>query len=179
MKAGCKNGETMDRRDFIALIAAAGGAPALGLLPGAAPADMPAAAPVQTKSRAAFQALLQALAEIDLRYLGPERHIAQPIDIADGHRLILHLLSAGLELIAEADPERPVFRRMVSPIRKFQGDNPDAIYFSTYLRPDRSYRIRGNIAGAAYTSISLEIGNGDGHYPTGVARAISDKEMTI
>lgn len=171
----------MDRRDFIALMAAAGGAPALGLLPGAALAEMPApaAASVQTKSRAAFQQLIQALSEIDLRYLGPERHITQPQDIADGHRLILHLLSAGLELIVEADPERPVFRRMVSPIRKFLGDNPDAIYFSTYLRPDRSYRIRGNIAGAAYTSISLGIGDGDGRYPTGVAKAISDKEMTV
>jgi hypothetical protein len=70
-----------------------------------------------------------------------------------------------------------MFRRLVSPTRKIQGDNPDAVYFSTLISDDRAYRVRGNIAGAVYTSISLEIGSADGHYPTGVARAISDKDI--
>ena len=91
----------------------------------------------------------------------------------------MNLLAAGLHLIAETDPERPAFHRMVSPICKFQGDNPDAIYYSTLIRDDRAYRIQGNIAGATYTSISMETGSAEGHYPTGVARAISDKELKI
>jgi hypothetical protein len=170
----------MDRRDIIAPMAAAGGAPALGV---ARATDSPAtsagsspSAPLN-QSRAAFQELLAALREIDARWLGPERHIGQPLDIADGHRVVLHLVSAGLELIGEADPERPVFRRVVSPIRKFEGDNPDALYYSAYVRPDRSYRISGNLAGATYTSVSFELGNADGHFPTGVARAINDTEL--
>jgi hypothetical protein len=68
---------------------------------------------------------------------------------------------------------------MVSPICKFQGDNPDAIYYSTLIRDDRAYRIRGNIAGATYTSISMEVGSAQGNYPSGVARAINDKELKI
>ena len=167
----------MQRRDFMALMAAASGAPALSLS-GTAMAD-PAPALPQTESRKAFGELLDLLHEIDRRYLSPEWNIFQPQDIADGHRDIMHLLSAALDLIAETDPERPAFHRMVSPTRKFQGDNPDAIYFSTLIRDDRAYRIRGNVAGAAYTSISMEIGSAEGHYPTGVARAINDKDLKV
>jgi hypothetical protein len=167
----------MDRRDFMMLMAAASGAPALGLAGTASAAETVPV--VSTESRAAFEGLLTLLQEIDVRYLGPEWHISQPQDIADGHRDLLHLLSAGLDMIAEADPERPVFHRMVSPTRKFQGDNPDAIYFSALIRDDRAYRIRGNAAGAVYTSISMEVGSADGKYPTGVARAINDKEIKI
>jgi hypothetical protein len=165
----------MDRRDFMSLMAAASGASLLNVTGTAAAADAPPA--VATQSRAAFQELLGLLQEIDRRWLSPEWHIARPQDIADGHRDMLHLLSAGLEVIGEADPERPMFQRLVSPIRKIQGDNPDAIYFSSLIRDDRAYRIRGNTAGAVYTSISMELGSSDGHYPTGVARAISDKEI--
>ena len=144
----------MDRRDFISLMAAASGASMLNVTGTAAAADAPPA--VATQSRAAFQELLGLLQEIDRRWLSLEWHIARPQDIADGHRDMLHLLSAGLEVIGEADPERPMFQRLVSPIRKIQGDNPDAIYFSTLIRDDRAYRIRGNTAGAVYTSISME-----------------------
>jgi hypothetical protein len=165
----------VDRRDFMSLLALAGGASALGLANGAA-ADGPQA--VATQSRAAFQELLGTLAEIDRRWLSAEWNIA-PRDIADGHRNILHLLSAALDVLVEADPERPMFQRLVSPTRKIQGDNPDAIYFYTPILDDRAYRIRGNTAGAAYTSISMEIGSVGGHYPTGVARAISDKELKV
>jgi hypothetical protein len=165
----------LERRDFMSLLALAGGASALGLnLAGAA--ETPSQ--VQTESRAAFQELLGILAEIDRRWLSPEWNIA-PRDIADGHRNILHLLSAALDVLVEADPERPMFQRLVSPTRKIQGDNPDAIYFYTPILDDRGYRIRGNTAGAAYTSISMEIGSAGGHYPTGVARAISDKELKV
>src|SRR5277367_2472275 len=159
----------MDRRDFMALAAAAGGA---SLLTGntaraadPAPADLPAAA--GTESAKAFQELMALLKEIEQRYLSAEWNISRPQDVADGYRVIMHLLSAGLELVAESDPERPTFNRMISPFRKFEGDNPDAIYFSTLIRDDRAYRIRGNIAGAAYTSISTEQYSDKGHFPTG------------
>ena len=168
----------MDRRDFMTLMAAAGGAPALGLVGTAAAAETAPAA-VTTQSRTAFQELLALLQEIDRRFLSAEWNITKPQDIADGHRDIMHLLAAGMNLVAETDPERPAFHRMVSPVVKFQGDNPDAIYYSTLIRDDRAYRIRGNVGGATYTSISMEIGSAQGHYPTGVARAINDKELKI
>jgi hypothetical protein len=181
---GNRDGENaMDRRDFVNwMAAAAGGTPALGLAAATPQSDFPVAAAgaaVEPESRAALQELLTLLQQIDARWLGPERRITRAEDIADGHRTILHLLSGGLDLVCEADTDRPVFRRMLSPSRSFQGDNPDALYYSAYVRPDRNYRIRGSIAGAVYTNISFELGSADGHYPTGVARAISDRDLPI
>jgi hypothetical protein len=165
----------MERRDFMNLMALAAGTSILGM-PSAAADELPG---ISTQSRLAFQELLNILQEVDRRWLSAEWNITQPRDIADGHRTILHLLSAALDVLPEADPERPLFQRLVSPTRKIQGDNPDAIYFYTPIRDDRAYRIRGNTAGAAYTSISMELGSAGGHYPTGVARAINDKDLKV
>jgi hypothetical protein len=167
----------LERRDFLGLVMAAGGASALGLPNAAGAADVPPAP--TSESAAAFAELMALLKEIEDRWLSAEWNITRPQDVADGYRAMMHLLNAGLDLVGESDPERPAFNRMVSPFRKFQGDNPDAIYFSTLIRDDRAYRIRGNIAGAAYTSISTERYSDKGHYPTGVPLAVSDKELKV
>ena len=38
------------------------------------------------------------------------------------------LLSEASELLVEGDPERPRFSSIVSPARKFLGDNPASLY---------------------------------------------------
>ena len=167
----------MDRRDFMALAVAAGGTSLLTGNAAQAADSMPAA--LTSESAKAFGEFMGLLKEIEQRYLGAEWNISRPQDVADGYRVIMHLLAAGLELVAESDPERPAFNRMISPFRKFEGDNPDAIYFSTLIRDDRAYRIRGNIAGAAYTSISTEQYSDKGHFPTGVPLAVSDKDLKV
>ena len=169
----------MDRRDFLWGMGVAGGIAALPFERAAWAEGAPAGTPelAMTESRKAYGELVDMLKELDARYLGPERGITRPQDIFDGHRYILHQLASAFDLVGEGDPERPRFQKIVTPTRKFGGDNPDAIYYSTLIRPDRSYRVRGNIAGATYTSISWEVGSADGHYPTGVARAINDTEL--
>jgi len=177
----------MDRREFLGWLAASGAASAL---PGAvaraagqdasAPSPTPAegtAAAAPTESAAAWSELMQELAEMQSRYLGPEWNVTRPGDVADGHRFLLHVLDQGIALWLEADPDRPVFTRIVSPTRKALGDNPDAVYYSAPLRGDRSYRIRGNLAGATYTSFTLEGGNRDGHYPDRVVATLNDAEL--
>ncbi|MBP1688112.1 MAG: hypothetical protein H6Q33_4255 [Deltaproteobacteria bacterium] len=165
----------MNRRDFLRTFSAAGVAAGWPLeRAGAAATATPG---VSTQSRSAFYELLDTLRDVDVRYLGPERRIDRPEDIADGHRFVLQVLWSALDLISEADPERPVFRRTVWPELKFLGDNPDAVYYTAYIRSDRAYRIRGKTAGAVYTSFSLELGTADGHYSKGVARAINDSEL--
>ena len=130
-------------------------------------------------SRSAFGELLDALRQVDAEYFTPARGVRSAEDVVDGQRFLLHLLWGGLDQYAERDAERPAFTRIVTPARKFLGDNPDAVYFSAPVRADRAYRIRGKIAGAVYTSFTVEGGNADGSYPTRVVSALSDKQMKI
>jgi hypothetical protein len=169
----------MDRRDFMTALAIAGGAALLAEDGAAAIAAAGSGDAIAGRSRAAFHELLAVLEEAERRTLSPEWGIEREQEIAEGHRNLLHILATGLMLQAEADPDRPRFQPFVSPIRKFLGDNPDALYYFAPVRADRFYRIRGNIAGAAYTSFSFETGNQDGGRSTGVAHEINDRGLPV
>ncbi len=132
-----------------------------------------------TDSRQKLHELLDLLREVDERRYGPEWGIESRGDVADGHRNLMHLLEGGLFSHFDADPERPVFRRIVSPTRKFRGDNGDAIYFDAAIRPDREYIVRGNRAGAVYVSLTVEEGAGEGSYATGTAAGLHDGEFDV
>jgi hypothetical protein len=101
---------------------------------------------------AAFKAMLASLDEVgdwlDAQDLGEQ-------DRAEGFRHLAHLLAVGLDHHLESDPERPLFTRIVSPQRKMQGDNADAVYLWTAIRGDRTYRIRGRDAGEVYVSFTV------------------------
>jgi hypothetical protein len=156
----------MQRREFIQATLAAGGLAALGsrpLVAAAAEGALPAPADaLGAESRGAFGDLLGLVAEAERRMLSAEWGVRTPQEVVDGHRLLLHLLSAASELYFEADPERPHFVPMISPIRKYLGDNPDALYYLAPLRADRAYRIRGNVASAVYTSFTFQTGDASG-----------------
>lgn len=80
-------------------------------------------------------------------------------DRAEGFRHLGHLLAVALDHHLESDPERPLFTRIVSPFRKMQGDNPDAVYFWTKIRGDREYRITGQNTGEGYLSFTVHGGD--------------------
>lgn len=164
----------MQRRDFIGSLGMLGAA---SLLP--SPAAGQAAQGPQTLSRAAFADLVALLQELDRDYLNAARRITSVTDISDGHRQILHHLHVALSLIAEADPDRPVFRRTADMRMKFLGDNPDALYYTAFINPTRAYRIRGNTGGADFTSFSFERAGNDGHPTRGVAFVLDDRDLTI
>jgi hypothetical protein len=130
-----------------------------------------------TQSRNAFHELLDLLHEVDARFLGPEWNTERAEDIADGHRYVLHVLFQALDFLFEGDPERPVFRRNQSPNMKVLGDCSDAIFHRVCIRPDRTYRIRGNMAGAVFVSISQYAGTTAG--PMRVTGSIDDTELGI
>ncbi len=179
----------MDRRDFLM-----GGGAALSLLSLAAaarasgheaagggeqsPAQTPAGG-IDTESRRALAELLDLIREIDTRYLGPEWRITRPGDVSDGHRFVMHVLQTALFLQLESDPDRPTFRRIVSPTRKLLGDNPDAVYYEAPLRGGRRYRVRGKVAGATYTSFTVEAGGDPGGSPARVAGALNDTALEV
>jgi hypothetical protein len=133
----------------------------------------------ETASRRAFRELLQILAQIDRDYLSAERGITEPADDADGHRFLMHLVESAVTTAFESDPDRPSLRRIVTPTRKALGDNPDAIYFEAPINPARAYRMQGNLAGAVYTSITVEAGPADGGYGTRTAGVINDLQFDV
>lgn len=123
------------------------------------------------ESRQAFRELLDLLREVGDTHFVPQRGVIDAVTGAESYRFVLHLLAAGTEHHLEGDPARPIFTRVVSPQRKLLGDNPDAIYFWTRIDGARRYRIRGNLAGAAYTSFAVH-----GRDPAGgsMERVIAD-----
>src|SRR5690242_21006522 len=101
----------------------------------------------ELRSLAAFDELVDALVDARDGYVLSEARGHDETEVLEGLRYVLQVLSEVDELIVEGDPERPRFSSIVSPARKFLGDNPDALYQQALIRGDRSYRIRGRQIG--------------------------------
>ena len=132
-----------------------------------------------SETRVAWAGLLEVLAEAGERFAGEEWMVLDDRDVAEAHRTIAHILQSGLVSHAEFDPERPVWRRIVTPTRKFSGDNADAVYFEAPIRGDRTYRITGNLAGAVYTAFTVEAGAFDGSYPDRTDGVLNDMQFDV
>lgn len=130
--------------------------------------------PSENRSHAAFDRLLEALREAADAGLGPEGGGFDEVDVAESYRHLTHLLSAAFDFYLEGDPERPVFTRMVSPTRKFLGDNPDALYHFAPIRGDRAYRVRGRRGEECYFSITVHGRNPDGRVGGTAEPVLSD-----
>ncbi len=134
---------------------------------------------VQTESRVALKELIALLTEIDEKWVGPDWNLHSADDVVGAHRALMHMLEGGLVSMFEFDAGAPDFRRIVTPSRKVSGDNGDAIYFDAPVRPDLSYRVRGNMQGAVYFSATVEIGTDNGGMATNTAGVINDNDMDI
>jgi len=132
-----------------------------------------------SETRAAWAGLLEVLAEAGGRFAGEDWMVVDDRDVAEAHRTIAHILQSGLVSHAEFDPERPVWRRIVTPTRKFSGDNADAIYFEAPIRGDRTYRITGNLTQAVYTAFTVEAGANDGSYPDRTDGMLNDTQFDV
>src|SRR4029453_14768811 len=110
---------------------------------------------IQNASRTAFRELLEALGEVDRRWASDEWNLMGEADIAGAHRALMHLIEGGIATFFEADPARPLFQRIVSPTRKFTGDNADAIYFDAAVSPKNAYGVRGRMDGGVYVSLPV------------------------
>jgi len=131
------------------------------------------------ESTAAFDELVGTLQEIRDGYvLSPDR-FADPVDVAEGFRIVGQLLSATSELFFEADADHPRFASIVSPARKLQGDNPDAIYHYARISGDRSYRISGTVDRECYTSFTVHGRAPDGAMAGPLLGDINDRQFEI
>ena len=136
-------------------------------------------AALMNESRKAFHELLDCLREIDERWLGPEWNLNTPSDVAEGFRNLMHLLQGGLVGHFEDDPLHPRFRRIVTPTRKFMGDNADAIYYDAPVDPSWTYRIRGRMDGAVYVSITVEAGAEQGRFAAKTCGVLNDSQFDV
>ena len=134
---------------------------------------------IQTQSRTALGEFIELLQEIDTRWSSPEWNLNSPEDIVGSHRALMHIIEASLVGNFELDASRPDFRRITTPSRKLTGDNSDAIYFDAPVSPDHAYVIHGSIHGAAYFSLTIEVGAEDGHMATRTAGVINDEDLEI
>ena len=129
---------------------------------------------IQTESRKALRELIELLEDVDARWAGEEWNLHSPEDVVGAHRSLMHILDGGLGTMFENDPATPVMRRIVTPTRKFTGDNSDAIYFDAPVSADHEYIVRGNMHGAVYVSITVEEGTADGSLGKRTGGVIND-----
>jgi len=123
----------------------------------------------------ALAELQNTLNEMEAAFQTPAWKLRTPEDFAEARRVLMHALLHGLQAWLEADPARPFFTSFIDQHKKLLGDNPDSRYFSAVVSDEHSYRIRGNIADATYTSFTVELGSGtDGD---GIGSAINDTEF--
>jgi hypothetical protein len=135
--------------------------------------------PIQTESRKALRELIDLLGEVDERWASSEWNLQNELDVANAHRALMHLLEGGLVGMFESDPSAPRFRRIVTPTRKFTGDNADAVYFDAPVAPEYAYRVRGEMKGAVYVSITVELGTEDGSLGSQTAGVINDEQFDV
>lgn len=134
---------------------------------------------IQTESRKALRELIDLLSEVDERWASPEWNLASEADVFGAHRALMHMLEGGLAGYTESDPARPDFRRIVSPSRKFTGDNGDAIYFDAPVSADREYVVRGETNGAVYVSLTVEITDEPGAIAARTGAVLNDTEFDV
>jgi hypothetical protein len=134
-------------------------------------------AALTNESRKAFHELIDCLREVDERWLSPEWNLTTPGDVAEGFRNLMHLLQGALANHFEDDARHPRFRRIVSPTRKFMGDNADAIYYDAPVRDDLVYRVRGRRDGAVYVSLTVEANATDGRFASNTCGVLNDSQF--
>ena len=128
-----------------------------------------------SESAQALRELQQTLAQLDADFAKPEWRLRTPQDFGEARRLLLHTLIHALQVWFEADPARPFFTSFIGNHKKMLGDNPDARYFSAAIDDQHRYRIFGNLAGATYTSFTIELEQGNG--TSGIGTAVNDTEF--
>jgi hypothetical protein len=131
------------------------------------------------KTTAAFDELIATLQLIRDGYILNDERFTDPLDVVEGYRYVGQLLSATSEFFFEGDPDHPRLASIVSPARKLQGDNPDAIYHYARISGARAYRIFGRVDSECYTSFTIHGRAPDGALAGPLLGDVNDRQFQI
>ena len=126
-----------------------------------------------------WEELVELMGDIERDWWREARVMPTADQRAEARVFARNVLQHALEFWSQADPARPWFYRWFSPTKKLLGDNPDAIYYGTVIDPERDYVIRGNLAGAVYTSFTVEQGTAGGAMSAQLGAMLNDDEIEI
>jgi hypothetical protein len=131
------------------------------------------------KTTTAFDELIATLQLIRDGYVLNDERFTDSLDVVEGYRYVGQLLSAASEFFFEADPDHPRLASIVSPARKLQGDNPDAIYHYARISGSRAYRIFGRVDQECYTSFTIHGRAPDGALAGPLLGDVNDRQFQI
>lgn len=116
----------------------------------------------QKKLRAAWDDVIALLGEARDAIDQPQLMPAPPSDrnLAEGYRYLMGFVHNAVERVFHQDPVRPHFRNALSIVTRSTIDNPDAIYFSTPIDGQKTYRLRGEMGDSRHW-------RGEAQAPTG------------
>jgi hypothetical protein len=106
-----------------------------------------------------WDALCDALRDAQ-RLVASEGAPDTPRDRAEGYRHLTRFLAAGIaQCVAHADPDHPVFARMIDYSMPWGLDNPDALYLYAPVRGGARYRISGTRGSAHHIDLQVNFGH--------------------
>jgi hypothetical protein len=135
--------------------------------------------PHTPETQAAWRELLDVLRDADQTFLDGFREVADDVTALEGYRWLADVFSVALDCYVNADAARPEFVKIVSPTRKFGGDNADAYYYFSPVDPARTYRVHGKMGDAVYLSLCVYGGPTDGRWSNRIVSKINNREMTF
>ncbi|GAA2359692.1 hypothetical protein GCM10009854_43180 [Saccharopolyspora halophila] len=106
-------------------------------------------------------------------------HIRDEQDLAEGHDYLAGGIQASIMLARAYERDFPHFVQSTGPFTKMGLDNPDAVYFHSYIRDDAEYVVSGRRGSTA--DLSFQVLNGD-YSPVEVPdslAAFDDRELEI
>ncbi len=134
------------------------------------------------ESTAAWRELLETLGSLDRTFLEGDRAVTDDRHIADGYRMLATTLGVAFDTYLFADPSRPLWVELNSPVRpdrRWGGDNTDAYYFMCPVDPNRRYRISGNKGDSVYFSVTAYNEPAPGAWSDRIVAILRDDDLDI
>ena len=124
------------------------------------------------------QSFADAIAEAE-RIITSAPHIRTDADLAEGYEYLAGHIRGSLQIAWAYQRDFPYFAASTGPYAKMGLDNPDTLYFHSYLRDDAEYVVTGRRGSTA--DLSFQVLNGD-YSPVEVPDSLSafdDREIEV